>query len=307
MLNVAVGQGEGPELQVAIHQALETQELRQCKKRRAGLWALKVCGNKEACVQLPPSTSAAAMLTCMTCAAKPPMDPSSTVIITGCSFASRRSMSVSSGLQKRASTTVAETPACSSHRRVCPNTVPGFPVEHGQPALQRSPAMQQPPGLSKQQDATAHLLQQFGCGQAIVHWVAVANQGNITAAAPQPHFADLHDRGAHLSTDNSQHRQATAVAKHHTTGDRQPISPAGAHRQRGALEIRRDALAGKVNAQTIATGEAEARWPARARTDTLTLLPLAWQGTLTANAFLPGTGWHTTRTGHQWPRRWPPC
>lgn len=49
--------------------------------------------------------------TCMTCAAKPPMEPSSTVMTTGCSLAIRRSISVSRGLQKRASTTVADTPA----------------------------------------------------------------------------------------------------------------------------------------------------------------------------------------------------
>ena len=52
------------------------------------------------------------VLTCITCAAKPPMAPSSTEIIAGCSFAKRRSNSASNGLQKRASTTVAETPTC---------------------------------------------------------------------------------------------------------------------------------------------------------------------------------------------------
>jgi hypothetical protein len=50
--------------------------------------------------------------TCMTCAPKPPIEPSSTVMSAGCSFASERRRVVSNGLQKRASTTVAETPAC---------------------------------------------------------------------------------------------------------------------------------------------------------------------------------------------------
>lgn len=49
--------------------------------------------------------------TCITWEANPPIEPSSTVIIAGCSLAIRRRRSVSSGLQNRASTTVAETPA----------------------------------------------------------------------------------------------------------------------------------------------------------------------------------------------------
>mmetsp|Transcript_15513 Transcript_15513/g.42670 ORF Transcript_15513/g.42670 Transcript_15513/m.42670 type:complete len:203 (-) Transcript_15513:2130-2738(-) len=56
----------------------------------------------------PPSNSA-----CWTCAEKPPIEFSSTVISTRCSDASRATSSVSKGLTHRASATVAETPQAS--------------------------------------------------------------------------------------------------------------------------------------------------------------------------------------------------
>eukprot|EP00955_Chlamydomonas_euryale_P051305 354850-Chlamydomonas_euryale.AAC.5 len=50
----------------------------------------------------------------MTCAAKPPIAPSSMEMRAACSLAMRRSRSRSKGLQKRASTTVAVIPsACT--------------------------------------------------------------------------------------------------------------------------------------------------------------------------------------------------
>ncbi|MNX91322.1 hypothetical protein D3C86_1233970 [compost metagenome] len=62
----------------------------------------------------PPSSAPFSASSCRTKAPKPPMAPSSTVIRHSCSRARRRIMSASSGLAKRASATVAETPRAAS-------------------------------------------------------------------------------------------------------------------------------------------------------------------------------------------------
>mmetsp|Transcript_12318 Transcript_12318/g.30134 ORF Transcript_12318/g.30134 Transcript_12318/m.30134 type:complete len:209 (-) Transcript_12318:1505-2131(-) len=61
----------------------------------------------------PESSRPSSARNCMMWAAKPPMEPSSIEIMTPCSLAAWRTSCVSSGLQKRASMTVALTPSFS--------------------------------------------------------------------------------------------------------------------------------------------------------------------------------------------------